>query len=350
MKTIRVSASTEYDVLVGNSLLRSMAQFLRSVAGVQRLCIVSDHRVWALYGDDLKDSLTDAGYACTAITFPAGERSKSADSYMTLLNFLAESHISRSDCIIALGGGVVGDLAGFAAATYLRGIDYIQIPTTLLAMVDSSVGGKTAIDLPAGKNLVGAFYQPKLVLCDTDTLDSLPGNVLHDGCAEVIKYGILYDPDLLEHLRENGLDFDREWVIARCVQHKRNVVAADEFDRGQRHLLNFGHTIGHAIEAESHYTVSHGHAVATGMAMICKAASTLGYCSVDTCQRILDILTGFGLPTATTVDTDRLCAAALSDKKWIGGKLKLIIPREIGRCEVLSVSADDLKTWVEAGR
>lgn len=170
--------------------------------------------------------------------------------------------------VVALGGGVVGDLAGFAAASYLRGIRFIQVPTTLLAAVDSSVGGKTAIDLPAGKNLAGAFCQPSLVLCDTDTLNSLPLDIFRDGCAEVIKYGVLYDPKLFAHLEEKGLSFDREAVITRCVELKRDVVMEDEFDTGARMKLNLGHTVGHGVEAKSHFAISHGKAVAIGMAIV----------------------------------------------------------------------------------
>ena len=212
---------------------------------------------------------------------------------MELLNFLAENKLTRSDALIALGGGVVGDLTGFAAATYLRGIDYIQIPTTLLAAVDSSVGGKTAIDLPSGKNLVGAFYQPKLVLCDTDTLNTLPEDIFRDGCAEVIKYGVLYDAELFAHLDESGLSFDREAVIARCVELKRDVVAEDEFDRGKRQKLNLGHTIGHGIEACSGYGISHGKAVAMGMTIITKTPAkkkntSLTYAKMETYISLLE--------------------------------------------------------------
>ena len=218
MKTIHVAASGRDDVMFGAGLLRTLGAESLRVCKVEKAAIISDSNVWPLYGESAKASLESAGLKVVHFVFPAGEESKNGSVYLELLNFLAENALTRSDCLVALGGGVVGDMTGFAAATYLRGVAYIQVPTTLLAAVDSSVGGKTAIDLPAGKNLCGAFYQPKLVLCDIDTLNTLPEDIFRDGCAEVIKYGILYDPRLFSYLEETGLSFDGEAVIARCVE------------------------------------------------------------------------------------------------------------------------------------
>ncbi len=349
MKTIRVSASTEYDVLVGKGLLANAADHIRDVCSGTSLCIVSDDTVWDLYGHMLKTALSDAGFRCVCFTFAPGEESKTLRTYGTLLTFLADNALTRNDCIVALGGGVVGDLAGFAAATYLRGIDYIQIPTTLLAMVDSSVGGKTAIDLPGRKNMAGAFYQPKLVLCDTDTLSSLPDRVFRSGCAEIIKYAVLYDPAMFANLEIDGIGFDREAVIAHCVELKRDVVIADEFDRGQRMLLNFGHTIGHGIEAVSNYRVSHGYAVAIGMALIIRACTHKGICDTQTAIRIVKVLNAFGLPCTTDLPVDRIANAALSDKKRSGGTIRLVVCKDIGCCEILPVSTDELSSWIKAG-
>jgi 3-dehydroquinate synthase len=245
--------------------------------------------------------------------------------------------------IVALGGGVVGDLAGFAAATYLRGIRFIQVPTTLLAAVDSSVGGKTAIDLSAGKNLAGAFYQPSLVLCDTDTLNTLPEDIFRDGCAEVIKYGILYDEPFFSYLENAGLGFDREAVIARCVELKRDVVAKDEFDTGERMKLNLGHTIGHGVEARSNFALSHGKSVAIGMAIVARAS----HCP-DT-QRILQCLEKFGLPTTTDYPPEDIYTYTLSDKKRSGGTVKLILPRSIGCCEIVPTPVDNILSFIKAG-
>jgi len=268
---------------------------------------------------------------------------------MTLVNTLAESKLTRSDLIVALGGGVVGDLAGFAAATFLRGIRFIQIPTTLLAMVDSSVGGKTAIDLPAGKNLCGAFCQPSLVLCDTNVLNTLPQDTFRDGCAEVIKYGILYDYKLFNHLRYKGLDFDREQVITRCVELKRDVVMEDEFDTGTRMKLNLGHTIGHGVEARSNFGITHGKAVAIGMAIISRAAIKMKMFDQADCNALVSILENFGLPINTEYTADELFAYTLSDKKRSGGTVKLIIPRAIGCCDIVPTPVNELKSWIEAG-
>ena len=226
---------------------------------------------------------------------------------------------------------------------YLRGIDFIQVPTTLLAAVDSSVGGKTAIDLPSGKNLAGAFYQPVAVFCDTDTLSTLPEGVFRDGCAEVIKYGVLFDPDLFDTLLTDGAAFPRETVIARCVELKRDVVALDEFDRGERMKLNLGHTIGHSVERCSNYQISHGTAVAIGMAIVARASR----CK-DT-DRILRCLEHFGLPTHTKFTAEALEIAALSDKKRSGGTISLIIPRSIGCCDICPTSVEELKSFIQAG-
>ena len=343
MKQVHVSASKDYDVLIGSNLLPSLGSYVTDLCAAQKACIVSDSNVYPLYGDIVRKSLEKAGLLCVSFVFPAGEASKSASTYVSLLSFLAESHVTRSDVIIALGGGVVGDLAGFAAATYLRGIPFVQIPTTLLAAVDSSVGGKTAIDLPAGKNLVGAFYQPAFVLCDTDTLRTLPENIFRDGCAEVIKYGILYDADFFAYLESAKLNFDREKVIARCVELKRDVVSTDEFDTGERMKLNLGHTVGHGIEAASGFSVSHGEAVAIGMSIIAGAANC-----PDT-NRIRSCLEAFSLPTRTSYSAETLLSYALSDKKRSGNVIKFIVPESIGSCSIVSVPTSEVKSFIEKG-
>ena len=349
MKTVHVKASTEYDILIGNSLLRKLGNLLEQFSSAEKVAIVSDTNVWPLYGDAVLTSVAAAGFQAMSYVFEAGESHKNSKTYLSLLNFLAENQLTRSDILIALGGGVVGDLTGFAAATYLRGIDYIQIPTTLLAAVDSSVGGKTAIDLDAGKNLAGAFYQPSLVVCDLDTLNTLPGDILHDGSAEVIKYGILYDENLFSHLHHNGLNFDREYVVSRCVELKRDVVAEDEFDRGSRQKLNLGHTIGHAIEACSNYEISHGSAVAAGMAIIARSALEKNLCDGDTVNRIVSVLTQFHLPTNSPYTAEDLTKIALSDKKRSGSTVNLIIPRQIGNCVIMKYPVEQLCSFIEAG-
>ena len=343
MNTVTVTASKSYDILIGRGLMSMLGTKIKELCSVNSVCIVSDSNVWPLYGPTTQENLESAGYHVVSYVFSAGEESKNGIVWLELLNILAKNKLTRTDLIVALGGGVVGDLAGFAAASYLRGIRFIQVPTTLLAAVDSSVGGKTAIDLSAGKNLAGAFYQPSLVLCDTDTLNTLPEDVFRDGCAEVIKYGILYDPVLFSHLEEKGLCFDRESVITRCVELKRDVVIEDEFDTGSRMKLNLGHTIGHGVEAKSNYQITHGKAVAIGTAIAARASA----CS--DCSRILSVLENFGLPTRTIYSSEELYTYTLSDKKRSGGTVNLIIPRTIGHCDIVPTPVEELKTFIEAG-
>ena len=343
MNTVTVRASKQYDILIGQGLLPTLGAEAKKLGKAQKICVVSESNVYPLYGAAVEESMKSAGFSVVSYVFPAGEESKNGQVFLDLLNFLAENQLTRSDLIVALGGGVVGDLAGFAAASYLRGIRFIQVPTTLLAAVDSSVGGKTAIDLPVGKNLAGAFCQPSLVLCDTDTLNSLPLDIFRDGCAEVIKYGVLYDPKLFAHLEEKGLSFDREAVITRCMELKRDVVMEDEFDTGVRMKLNLGHTVGHGVEAKSHFAISHGKAVAIGMAIVSRASAC-----ADT-PRIVALLEQFGLPTRTDYSADDLFSYTLSDKKRSGGTVNLIIPRAIGDCAIVPTKVESLKSFIQAG-
>lgn len=343
MITVTVNASKQYDIKIGSRLLPTLGEEVKKLGKAAKVAIVSDSNVFPLYGDPVRQSLKDAGFAVSSFVFPAGEESKCFSTYLELLNFLAQEKLTRSDLIVALGGGVVGDLAGFAAATYLRGIRFVQVPTTLLAAVDSSVGGKTAIDLPAGKNLVGAFCQPSLVLCDTDTLNTLPEDIFRDGCAEVIKYGILYDARFFAYLEQSGLDFDREKVIARCVELKRDVVMEDEFDTGMRMKLNLGHTIGHGVEARSNFSLSHGKSVAIGMAIVARASAC-----PDTDQ-IVGVLRKYGLPVTTEYPAEEILHFTLSDKKRSGGTINLILPRSIGDCEIVPTPVENLLSFIKAG-
>ena len=348
MKTVEVNASKSYKVEIGSGLLSSIGPKVAALGKAKKVCIVSETTVWPLYGATVEHSLQNTGLATCRFVFPAGEASKCGATYLELLNTLAENHLTRSDIIVALGGGVVGDLAGFAAATFLRGIRFVQVPTTLLAAVDSSVGGKTAIDLPAGKNLAGAFCQPSLVLCDTDCLNSLPEVIFRDGCAEVIKTAILFDRPLFDELLKDGLDFNHEEVIARCVAHKRDVVMADEFDTGERQKLNLGHTIGHGVEAMSNFTLSHGKSVAIGTAIVARAAAKLGICPDSEKDRILELLGRFGLPTATEHSAQTLFTMALSDKKRSGSTVNLIVPTRIGNCVIRPTPVSEIESFIQA--
>ena len=343
MTAVTVTASSTYRIHIGPGVRKTLADEIKKLGKVQTVCIVSDSNVFPLYGEECQKMLEKAGFPVSTFVFPAGEESKNGATYLSLLEHLARHRLTRADLIVALGGGVVGDLAGFAAATYLRGIRFVQVPTTLLAAVDSSVGGKTAIDLTAGKNLAGAFCQPSLVLCDTDTLNTLPEEVFLDGCAEVIKYGVLYDPELFSRLETEGPGFHREAVITRCVELKRDVVAEDEFDIGARMKLNLGHTIGHGIEACSDYRITHGKAVAAGMAIVARASRC-----PDT-ARILALLKRFQLPTSTEYGAQQLYKHTLSDKKRSGGTVNLIVPRAIGDCAIIPTPVENLQSFIQAG-
>ena len=351
MTTITVSSSHTYDVRIGASLMTGTGNTLLALNGgkVCRVCIVSDDNVFPLYGKTVTDSLESAGFSVISHVIPHGESSKCLSVYGEIQNHLASEHLTRSDWLIALGGGVVGDLCGFCAATYLRGVRCLQIPTTLLAMVDSSVGGKTAIDLPAGKNLCGAFYPPHGVLCDIDALKTLSDEFFADGMAEVIKYGFIFDKELLDILRRDKTAFDREAVIARCIDHKRRVVEEDEFDRGVRQLLNFGHTAAHGIEQHSDYTISHGHAVAAGMGIITRAAEAAGLIKEPFSPMLEALLYDFNLPFDTGFSADAMADAILSDKKRDGGIIRLVVADEVGHAILYPCRADACKSFLARG-
>ena len=349
MRSIHVAASREYDVHIGPGLLDELGSRAADVLRGRNAVIVTDSNVEPLYLDRALTSMRAAGFNAEGYVIPAGEASKCGTTYLNLVNFLAERHLTRADGLVALGGGVVGDLTGFAAATYLRGVGLIQVPTTLLACVDSSVGGKTAIDLPAGKNLCGAFYQPWLVLCDPETIESLPDSVLSDGCAEVIKYGMLGDGKLLHSLLDTHIKDQLEAVIARCVEMKRDVVEGDEFDTGRRQLLNLGHTFAHSIEKLSNYTIPHGSAVAIGMMRITRAAVRKGLCPQDCLNVLQALLKKYNLPLETQYSPEALAEVALSDKKRKGDTLTLVVPCAFGESALKPVPVNELADWARSG-
>lgn len=350
MKAIHVPASAPYEVQIGPGLIQTLGTKLNTLCPkCRRVLLVSEENVWQRHGQMALSLLKEAGFAADAFVFPAGEASKTAHTLLELLNFATGLSITRSDAFVALGGGVTGDLTGFAAAVYMRGIPYIQVPTTLLAAVDSSVGGKTAVDLPAGKNLMGAFWQPKLVLCDTDLLNTLPEATFTDGCAEVIKTAILFDPELFALLRRDGRNFDREDVIARCVSHKRDIVAEDEFDTGRRGLLNLGHTLGHTVEAWSDFQLSHGQSVSIGTAVVARAAAKAGICSAAVADEIQSLLVQFGLPINTDLPLPCLMEPMLSDKKRSGNTVSVILPEDIGRCFIRPMDRNELENFMKSG-
>ena len=349
MKTVHIDASRSYDVRIGRGLLDDCGRQIAERVRCASAAVVADDTVYAVYGERVCASLEAAGVRTVCYVFPHGEKSKNLLEYAKILNFLAGNRVTRADALIALGGGVTGDLGGFAAATYLRGIPFVQLPTTLLAAVDSSVGGKTAVDLPAGKNLAGAFYQPELVLCDLDTLDSLPREIFLDGCAEVIKYAVLGSRELFALLADIPSGKGLEEVTARCVEMKRDFVQSDELDRGARQMLNLGHTFGHAVEASSRFTLSHGKSVAIGMAMILRAACSRGLCSAETRDAVIALLQRYGLPTECPYPADMLLGALSADKKIFGTRLNMVVPTDIGACRLLPVGVDELSGWLRDG-
>ena len=344
MITVPVKASRAYDICIGRGLLEQSGTYLRRVTKGDTIMLVCGDIVAKLHAPRVKASLEASGYRVEQFIYPHGEQSKTIDTYFRLQMALAEAGLTRSDTIVALGGGVTGDLAGFAAATYQRGIAYVQMPTTLLAAVDSSVGGKTAIDLPAGKNLVGAFYQPRLVLCDLDALDTLPPEIFTEGMAEVIKYGVIWDEVFFDRLSA-GIGGGLEDIISRCVSIKAEVVAQDEYDRGLRGLLNFGHTAAHAIEQLSHYAVPHGNAVAIGMVLVTKAAQLAGLCTEDVFTRVLQLVRQYGLPEKTDFAPRDVVKAMYADKKRAGDSITLVVPRALGRCELRTMTTQEMEDF-----
>ena len=346
---IQVETSPSYTVTIGPGVLGQCGRLLRGSVPPCHMAVVTDSTVGPLYLETVKNSLEAAGYAVSTCTFPAGEENKDLSTLSDILESLAQARLTRTDCLAALGGGVVGDMAGFAAACYLRGIRYVQMPTTLLAAVDAPVGGKTAVDLRAGKNLAGAFLQPAAVLCDTGCLGSLPRPVFAGGAAEAIKTGVLCDEGLFALFENGALDTDPAEVIARCVAYKAGVVARDEKEQGERKLLNLGHTVGHAIEKCSGYAVPHGHAVAAGLAVIARSAEALGGTEEPVAARIAACLEASGLPTGTDFPAEALAAAALSDKKRAGDAITIVVPKRIGACGTRTMPVTELLPVIRAG-
>ena len=355
-RIVRVDTpSRSYDVHVGRNLLREVGAICAHVTKGRMAAVISDSNVAPLYAQTVMQSLEDAGFDAILLTFEAGERNKRFSTLETLLEGLAQAQLSRDDLVVALGGGVTGDMAGLAASLYLRGIRVVQVPTSLLAMVDSSVGGKTAVDLSYGKNLAGAFFQPSAVVADIDCLASLNHDLFTDSCGEVIKHGVLADPDLFDELGShpiNAADYDPNElvrIVARNVEIKRDVVNADETERGLRQTLNLGHTLGHAIEAASDYQLGHGSSVAAGLCCIARAAAAKGWCSQETANRIVRTTAAYGLPTDTTVDHKTILGYAVHDKKRHASTVNVIVPLGIGQVEIRTLGIDELKELIRLG-
>lgn len=347
--------SRAYEVHVGRGLLDEVGPLVSNAAGGEVAAVITDSNVGPLYAERVLSSLSEAGYRTALVTFPAGEQSKRLPTLGEMLEALAEEGLGRDDVVVALGGGVCGDMAGLAAALYQRGCKVAQVPTSLLAMVDSSVGGKTAVDLEAGKNLAGAFLQPTVVIADVDCLDTLSPELLRDSCGEVIKHGVIADEALFDEVGRRPLSSagypkdELVRVVARNVEIKRDVVVADERERGLRQTLNFGHTIGHAIEAASDFRLGHGTCVAAGMCCMARAAASRGWCAQQTARRIEQVVAAHGLPLDTDLDHDLLMHFATHDKKRHGDSVNVVVPRRIGSVEIRKASLGELRELVDLG-
>ena len=347
MKKIHVSTGRPYDVFIERGIIDNCSDYVKNLSSAQKITVISDSNVAPIYMQRVIDSLCKDGFSVNTHIFNAGEESKTLATIAQMYDSLAKFGMTRKDLIIALGGGVTGDMAGFAAATYLRGIDFIQIPTSLLAQVDSSVGGKTGVDIEQGKNLVGAFHQPIAVLIDPDTLSTLPKEYVCDGMAEVIKYGCIKDSAFFEKLaNENALD-DIENVIETCVSIKRDVVSRDEKEAGERMLLNFGHTLGHSIEKLYNFKgISHGMAVAIGMVLISRAGEKAGITEKGTTDKIIEVCKKYGLPTSDNASFENMADSANSDKKTAGSSINLVLLNKIGDSFTKKIPLDDLLNFI----
>lgn len=351
MKTICVNIpNNSYQIVIENGLFENFGKEIREIYKGSKIAVVTDNNLYDLYGTALNDILSEENYIPDFIVVKPGENSKTIETLEHVYSKLALFNITRSDMIIAFGGGVVGDLAGFAAATYLRGIDYIQIPTSLLAQIDSSIGGKTAINLKEGKNLAGSFYQPSKVLIDPEILLSLPDKYIKDGLGEVIKYACIKDHNLFNSLmsfdEKNELFNNIEKVIYDCCNIKKQLVEKDEKDTGDRMLLNFGHTIGHAIEKHMNYQVSHGEAVAAGMLRITKNSENLGYTEAGTYEKIKNMLNNFNIDDHSDLINHDIIKYVCLDKKNLSGEINLILLKKIGDAFIHKASLADAEKFI----
>lgn len=328
-----------YPIIIQCGYLKEIGKDLQEKKIGNRYGVIVDERVGVLYGDTFMGMLRSAGIDAELLTFPCGEASKSLQTIGDLAGRLARLGFDRKDALIGFGGGVTGDLTGFLASSYMRGIPFVQVPTTLLAQVDSSVGGKTGVDIPEGKNLVGSFYQPQVVYIDIALLKTLPREEMLGGLAEVIKYGVIWDADFFQFLCENRqgiLQLEDELIVKTvytCCRIKAEVVSQDEREGGIRRILNYGHTIGHAVEGSSDYAIIHGLAVAIGMAAAARLAVSAGLLAHEEAQKIIDALVAYGMPVdiPKNLDRNRIKKYLLADKKTVGGKVHYVLPTEIGK-------------------
>ena len=347
MLKITANTSKVYDILIGSNLIKDCGKYISKVVNPCKAMIVTDSNVGPLYANAIKTALDSAGFDSYIHTFKAGEKNKNIETVYNITLSLAEKGFNRKDIVVALGGGVCGDMAGFASSIYMRGIRFIQVSTSILSDIDSSVGGKTGCDLPVGKNLIGAFHQPELVVIDTNVLSTLPKRFYNDGMGEAIKYGVIASSDLMDKICD---DIDIEQLIFECVDIKRKVVENDEKEQGERKLLNFGHTLGHAIEKYYNFDkYTHGEAVAIGMCMISDAACANGYCDKTVGDKIRIACKRFSLPTECDAPIEELSKIALSDKKSTSNGIDFVLPRTVGKCEIVNIKKEDILPFLKKG-
>lgn len=347
MKIVEVKTSKNYTAKIGDGLLADVGNRAGQLFEPCKICIVTDDNVAKLYLHTIKESLTKAGFFASSFVFTHGEANKTIKTVSDILEFLAEKHFDRSDAIVALGGGIAGDLAGFAAASYMRGIRYIQAPTTLLAAVDSSVGGKTGVNLSKGKNLAGAFWQPEAVICDTATFATMPKAQYKDGLAEAVKCAVIGDVALFDMLANK--QYDIEEVIERCIFLKAKIVSEDEKESGVRALLNFGHTVGHAIEKSSDYKISHGQAVSIGMVVVTRASEKNDIAEAGLTEKLTTLLASLDLPIKWNENNESVLENIRNDKKKRGGDITLVLPEKIGHCVLKSMSLEAALAFIKSG-
>lgn len=350
MRTLDVNVQRGYTISIGRDCLKSAGQILRGVSMAAKAVVVTDSNVGAIYAETVLSSLKAEGFEATLFTFPAGESSKNYETIYKMLCAFCGAGLTRRDAVVALGGGVTGDMAGFAASVYLRGIDFIQIPTSLLAQIDSSVGGKTGIDLPAGKNLCGSFWQPRAVLIDLDVLQTLPKKFFNDGMGEAIKYGCIKSKELFNRLLGEDVNLFLEDMVYECVDIKRQVVERDEKESGERMLLNFGHTLGHALEKYYNFNgLSHGEAVGIGMLLVTQASEKNGLTEKGTADKIKNILKKYSLPAFDEAPLESILKETASDKKNTTDALNFVLLSKIGESFIHPLKTAEIPSFFNCG-
>ncbi len=349
MQTVKIPASREYNVYIEKGLIDKCGEIAREISKGRKAFIISDSNVAPLYMDRVKASLEGDGFQVSSFVVEAGESSKNPQNLIEAANLCIETGLTRSDLVVALGGGVITDLGGLLAAMYQRGVALLQIPTSLLSMTDSSVGGKTAVNLESGKNMFGVFYQPFAVICDPDVLKTLPACEFANGMAEVIKYALLRGDRVLEIIKGDNIEPLMDELIEECVKIKRDYVCEDEFDKGQRQFLNLGHTVGHAIERSSNLEIPHGSAVAMGMCIVARASEKLSFTDKDTVKLTEELVKKYDLPISCEISPKTLFENAMADKKREGENLTYVMIKRAGECFLHKETTDFMKNILSLG-